>query len=53
VRGVYKGHAGQQLSVDVRVRPALDIEGHEQLQETSAAPVHPSAESAPQQQQQQ
>src|SRR5262245_38771223 len=34
VRGVYKGHAGQQLSVDVRVRPALDVEGHEHLEET-------------------
>lgn len=24
VRGVYKGHAGQRLSVDVRVRPEID-----------------------------
>jgi transglutaminase-like putative cysteine protease len=39
VRGVYKGHAGQRLSVDVRVRPALDDEGHEQLSELKAA--HP------------
>ena len=39
VRGVYKGHAGQRLSVDVRVRPALDDEGHEQLNELKAA--HP------------
>ncbi|HTV60885.1 MAG TPA: transglutaminase family protein [Verrucomicrobiae bacterium] len=31
VRGVYKGQAGQRLSVDVRVRPALDEEGHEQM----------------------
>src|SRR5258708_33662317 len=31
VRGVYKGHAGQRLGVDVRVRPALDGDGHEQL----------------------
>jgi len=38
VRGVYKGHAGQHLSVDVRVRPALDGEGREQLTRTSAAP---------------
>lgn len=38
VRGVYKGHAGQRLSVDVTVRPALDTEGCEQLVETSAAP---------------
>jgi transglutaminase-like putative cysteine protease len=33
VRGVYKGHAGQRLSVDVRVRPALDDDGREQLSE--------------------
>jgi transglutaminase-like putative cysteine protease len=39
VRGIYKGHAGQRLSVDVRVRPALDNEGNEQLQETAAVPV--------------
>jgi transglutaminase-like putative cysteine protease len=38
VRGVYKGRAGQQLSVDVRVRPALDDAGCEQLSE-SAAPT--------------
>jgi transglutaminase-like putative cysteine protease len=38
VRGVYKGHAGQRLSVDVRVRPALDGEGREQLANTNAAP---------------
>jgi transglutaminase-like putative cysteine protease len=38
VRGVYKGRAGQQLSVDVRVRPALDDAGCEQLSE-SAAPA--------------
>ena len=38
VRGVYKGHAGQSLSVDVLVRPALDDEGAELLQETAAAP---------------
>lgn len=53
VRGVYKGHAGQQLSVDVRVRPALDDEGNERLEETAAAPPEPAAESQPQQQQQQ
>jgi len=44
VRGVYKGHAGQRLSVDVRVRPALDDFGHELLQRTAA---RPPAESAP------
>jgi len=39
VRGVYKGHAGQSLSVDVLVRPAVDEEGTEILQETAAVPV--------------
>lgn len=53
VRGVYKGHAGQRLSVDVRVRPALDGEGHEQLQETAAGPAESSVNEPPQQQQQQ
>lgn len=38
VRGVYKGHAGQSLAVDVRVRPVLDQEGHEQLTKTAAPP---------------
>ena len=53
VRGVYKGHAGQSLSVDVLVRPALDDEGAELLQETSAAPPpRPDAEEQQQQQQQ-
>lgn len=51
VRGVYKGHAGQRLSVDVRVRPALDSEGHDRLEETSAAPPEVPAND-PQQQQQ-
>ncbi len=39
VRGVYKGHAGQRLSVDVSVRPALDDDGHETLAETAARPL--------------
>lgn len=52
VRGVYKGQAGQHLSVDVRVRPAVDDEGREHLQETAAMQATPSA-SAPAQQQQQ
>jgi uncharacterized circularly permuted ATP-grasp superfamily protein len=39
VRGVYKGHAGQRLSVDVQVRPALDGDGYEQLSENTAAPA--------------
>jgi transglutaminase-like putative cysteine protease len=50
VRGVYKGHAGQSLSVDVLVRPALDDEGAELLQETSATPP-PRPEEEEQQQQ--
>jgi transglutaminase-like putative cysteine protease len=39
VRGVYKGQAGQRLSVDVRVRPALDESGCEQLTERAAPPT--------------
>jgi transglutaminase-like putative cysteine protease len=38
VRGVYKGHAGQSLAVDVRVRPVLDDEGREHLNKTSSPP---------------
>jgi transglutaminase-like putative cysteine protease len=55
VRGVYKGHAGQSLSVDVLVRPALDDEGAELLQETAAAPPprEEDEDLKPQQQQQQ
>jgi transglutaminase-like putative cysteine protease len=54
VRGVYKGHAGQSLSVDVLVRPALDNEGSELLMESSATPPpRPSAAELEQQQQQQ
>ncbi len=41
VRGVYKGHAGQRLSVDVSVRPAIDDEGHEMMAETAAIPAEP------------
>lgn len=52
VRGIYKGHAGQRLSVDVRVRPALDEEGHEHLQETAAGPAQPPPADEPPQQQQ-
>ena len=33
VRRVYKGHAGQRLSVDMRVRSAIDDDGREQLSE--------------------
>ena len=41
VRGVYKGHAGQRLSVDVSVRPAIDDSGHETLSESAAVPLNP------------
>ena len=41
VRGVYKGHAGQRLSVDVSVRPAIDDEGNERMAETTAIPSEP------------
>ena len=41
VRGVYKGHAGQRLSVDVSVRPAIDEAGHETLAGTAAVPTEP------------
>jgi len=41
VRGVYKGHAGQRLSVDVSVRPAIDDSGHEMLSESAAVPLKP------------
>ena len=58
VRGVYKGHAGQSLSVDVRVRPALDDSGIEHLNKiTSGQPppisVLKLAQQPAQQQQQQ
>jgi transglutaminase-like putative cysteine protease len=41
VRGVYKGHAGQRLSVDVSVRPEIDDSGHEKLAESAAVPLEP------------
>jgi transglutaminase-like putative cysteine protease len=41
VRGVYKGHAGQRLSVDVSVRPAIDDDGNERMAETAAIPSEP------------
>jgi transglutaminase-like putative cysteine protease len=41
VRGVYKGHAGQRLSVDVSVRPAIDNDGREQLSENKIAAPEP------------
>jgi transglutaminase-like putative cysteine protease len=54
VRGVYRGRAGQRLCVDVRVRPALDDDGHEKIGETPLGIVPPSSVAErPQQQQQQ
>ena len=41
VRGVYKGRAGQRLSVDVRVRPELDDDGREQLSENKTVAQEP------------
>lgn len=52
IRGVYKGHAGQRMGVDVRVRPALDDEGCELLQESVGAPAL-APDGPPQQPQQQ
>ena len=42
VRGVYKGHAGQRLSVDVRVRPEVDDGGREQISENKITPQEPA-----------
>ena len=39
VRGLYNGHAGQRLSVDVQLRPDVDVDGHEQLSRTAACPA--------------
>lgn len=56
VRGVYKGHAGQRLSVDVSLRPSVDDEGNEQLSEnkivTPEAPPTMERSQQPAQQQQ-
>ncbi|MBX9603237.1 MAG: transglutaminase family protein [Bryobacteraceae bacterium] len=52
VRGVYRGHAGQRLSVDVLVRPVLDDEGREHWTETAAGPPQPPALQSGQPQQQ-
>ena len=53
VRGVYRGQAGQRLSVDVRVRPAVDDDGCEHVRESVARPEpEPPPEALPQQQQQ-
>lgn len=37
VRGVYNGHAGQKLSADGSVHPAVDDDGREQLNENKVA----------------
>ena len=42
VRGVYKGHAGQRLSVDVRVRPEVDDGGRERLSENKISSSGPA-----------
>ncbi|MDR3764121.1 MAG: transglutaminase family protein [Acidobacteriota bacterium] len=38
VRGMYNGHAGQRLSVDVQLRPDVDVDGHEQLNSSTLIP---------------
>lgn len=48
VRGVYKGHAGQSLSVNVLMRPEVNDDGFEMLKESAAAPA-----ARPQEEQQQ
>ena len=53
VRGVYKGEAGQQMSVDVRVRPAVDTEGHEHLMEPATVRKNAVEEEMSQQHEQQ
>jgi transglutaminase-like putative cysteine protease len=54
VRGVYRGRSGQRLSVDVKVRPALDDEGHEQVSDVpKTAPVEEVIVTRPHQPQQQ
>jgi hypothetical protein len=54
---VYKGHAGQRLSVDVSVRPAIDDDGREQLSENKVvvpeSPIVVERVQQPAQQQQQ
>lgn len=45
VRGVFKGHSGQQLFVDVRVRPEVDDAGHEMVVRAPEVIAEPAAES--------
>jgi transglutaminase-like putative cysteine protease len=57
VRGLYNGHAGQRLSVDVQLRPDVDVDGHEQSSRSTAVPTEEEIveerPSQPMQQQQQ
>ena len=54
VRGLYNGHAGQRLSVDVQLRPDVDLDGHERLNRTAAVPAEvPEPEERPSQPMQQ
>src|SRR5579871_2280152 len=50
VRGVYKGQAGQRLSVDVQVCPVVDDSGHSQLSNSATGSVEsPPPSDRPQQ----
>jgi len=51
VRGVYRGQAGQRLSVNVLMRPAVDDDGCEHLSETIDPAPEPPSNALPQQQQ--
>jgi transglutaminase-like putative cysteine protease len=54
VRGVYRGQAGQRLSVNVLMRPAVDDDGCEHLSERiDPAPAESAPDALRQQQQQQ
>lgn len=53
VRGVYRGQAGQRLSVNVLMRPAIDDDGCEHLREGVEPAPEPRQEALAQQQHQQ
>ncbi|MCW5893387.1 MAG: transglutaminase family protein [bacterium] len=53
VRGVYKGEAGQRLSVDVRVLPAAGDDGAEVMREAAPPPIVVAEDEPPQQPHQQ
>ncbi len=38
VRGLYNGHAGQRLTVDVQLRPGVNVDGCEQMNGAAAYP---------------